>query len=289
VPFDSVFIEVVEHAETAFPAAVDCLLCVVGLGPFVVAGIGPGANPIRPFSVVLVGWEDLGVGSRPEPAQNVDWLQVLSLIAASEVAQAARRPDVGNVALLDEVEDHFVFLVGLDGNSVHAGSATLVSCFEPVNLLAGNRLVGPGAVLSVHLILFVPREVVPVLAEPPLLGAVLAEFQLRKGEKGSLLLGFGRGSSCCSCSSCGGSSRSGLLLWLLWYYILEAVLLLIEPTGLLLVEPIILLLVEPVALLGDRILVLERVGRVSVLELLVLSSLRGPSVPLDLEVLVLGL
>jgi len=202
VPLDSVIVEVVEDSEAALPSPVDGLLSVVGLGPLVVAGVGPGAD--GPRGVVLVGGEDLSVGAGPEPAENVDGLKVLAFFAPGEVTQSAGGPDVGDVTLLDEVEDHLVLLVGLDGNGVHAGLATLVPRLQPVDLLARHRLVGLGAVLAVHLVLLVPREVVPVVAELPLLGAVLAELQLGEGEKGPLLLGLGGGSGA---SGCSGSSR----------------------------------------------------------------------------------
>ena len=43
-----------------------------------------------------VGGRHLDVAARPEPAVDVERLQILSRVTALEVAQAARRPQVDN-------------------------------------------------------------------------------------------------------------------------------------------------------------------------------------------------
>ena len=44
-----------------------------------------------------VGGGQLDVGARPEPAEDVKWLQILARLAAREVAESARCPDVDDV------------------------------------------------------------------------------------------------------------------------------------------------------------------------------------------------
>lgn len=56
----------------------------------------PGLLPPARRSAVCV--RHLGVGVGPEPALDTDWLKVLPLSAAGEVTEAARRPDVSDVA-----------------------------------------------------------------------------------------------------------------------------------------------------------------------------------------------
>lgn len=134
--------------------------------------VAPGL--VAPVGRRLVGGSHLGVGVGPEPSEDLNGLQVLSLVAALEVAQTSRCPDVAEVTAADEFEDHVVLLSSLHADGVHAAQAALVTGLQPVDLPA----------LQVGMVL-VPGEEVPVVSELPLLGSGSAEFGVRKGEKPS--------------------------------------------------------------------------------------------------------
>lgn len=96
VPLDAILVDVVEDAHARLGGLVDVELGVVGLRSSGVTLVAPGLVPPAGGSAVGVG--HLGVGVGPEPSLNVDGLQVFTLGAAREVTEAARRPDVGDVA-----------------------------------------------------------------------------------------------------------------------------------------------------------------------------------------------
>jgi len=187
VPLDAVFVQVVENSKTAFRRTVDGELGVVGLGLLVVAGVGPRAVGPVLDGVCAVGGGDLGVGGRPEPAEDVNGLQVLPLVATGEVAETSGCPDVVEASLPDEVLDPVVLCLSFDGDSVHAVGTAAVAGLQPVDLLAG------GLAVSVHtrpllVLRQVPREVVVVVAELHVLRSVLALLWNWEGEKGPVLL-----------------------------------------------------------------------------------------------------
>lgn len=95
VPFDSILVDVVEDAHARLGGHVDVELGVVGLRAAGVALVAPGL--VSPVGWGLVGGGHLGVGVGPEPAEDVEGLQVFALVAALEVTQAAGCPDVAEV------------------------------------------------------------------------------------------------------------------------------------------------------------------------------------------------
>merc|ERR1711994_909108 len=108
VPFDTVLVDVVQNAHTRLGAIVNVVLGVVRLRHIasgelsLVAGKGPGL--VGPAGRRRVGRRHLHTRPRPEPAVHTHRLQVFA-VAALEVAQSARGPDVGQVLLLKERSD----------------------------------------------------------------------------------------------------------------------------------------------------------------------------------------
>ena len=136
VPGDTVIVHVVQDAQARLAGLVDVVLGVVGLGLLLVSSLAPGV--VGPARGHLVGLGDLVAGRRPEPSEEVLGLQIGASLAALEVAQAARRPDVGDVVGLDEAEDQVVLLLGLDRHEVHAVFTADVAAVQPVELLVGQ-------------------------------------------------------------------------------------------------------------------------------------------------------
>lgn len=95
VPSDAVVVDVVQHGHARFRRAVDVELGVVRLALLFVAGRGPGV--VAPPGRHLGRGGDLLARRRPEPAVHVLRLEVGPVLAALEVAEAARRPDEGHV------------------------------------------------------------------------------------------------------------------------------------------------------------------------------------------------
>ena len=100
MPFDSVFVNVIEQSHAGFHAAVDVELGIVRLGNVVlvelrlVTGVGPGL--VAPTGWGGVGGRHLNTGSGPEPTVDMSRLQVLA-VTPLEVAQAAARPNVWQI------------------------------------------------------------------------------------------------------------------------------------------------------------------------------------------------
>jgi len=161
VPLDAVLVQVIEDSQARLGGLVDVELGVVGLRSACVSLVTPWL--VRPAWWGGVGGRHLGVGVGPEPSEDTDGLQVSTFLTGREVTEAAGGPDVAEVTLADEVEDHVVLGAGLDTDGVHAPLTALVTCLEPVYLPA----------LEVGMFL-VPGEEVPVVAELPLLGSCLA-------------------------------------------------------------------------------------------------------------------
>lgn len=99
MPCDSVVVDVVENAETRLVGAVDVEFGVVRLAHLFVSGLRP--RVVAPAGWHLIGRRHFDAVRRPEPAVEALRLQVSPVLAAFEVAQAAARPDVGHVVLLD--------------------------------------------------------------------------------------------------------------------------------------------------------------------------------------------
>lgn len=137
VPRDSVIVDVVQDGQAGLAGLVDVVLGVVRLRRLLVASLAP--RVISPARWHLVGLGDLVAGGRPEPAEQALGLQIGAALAALEVAESARGPDVGNVVGLDQAEDQIVLLLGLDGHEVHAVFTADVASVQPVELLVGQR------------------------------------------------------------------------------------------------------------------------------------------------------
>merc|ERR1719480_689710 len=80
-----------------------------------VASEGPGL--VAPAGRGGVGGRHLDSGARPEPAVDSRGLEILA-VAALEVAEPARGPDVREVVVLDELLDELVLGRGLEADPV---------------------------------------------------------------------------------------------------------------------------------------------------------------------------
>ena len=94
-----------------------------GEGPWLVGPAGRGG----------VGGGHLHPRPGPEPPVHRHRLQVLP-VAALEVAEAARGPDVGQVALAQELPDELLLGGRLQGHQVHAVLPADVPPVQPINL-----------------------------------------------------------------------------------------------------------------------------------------------------------
>ena len=161
VPLDPVVVDVIEDAHARLHAAVDVELRVVRLRHVVghelglVAGEGPGL--VAPAGRRGVGGRHLDAGPGPEPPVHGGRLQILA-VAALEVAEPARGPDVGEVVVLDELLDELVLGGGLEADEVHAVLPADVPAVQPVNLVISK-------------VFFVSREPVVVTAMLEMFGS----------------------------------------------------------------------------------------------------------------------
>ena len=159
VPLDPIVVDVVEDAHARLNAFVDVELGVVGLRHIVgdelglVAGEGPGL--VAPAGRGGVGRGHLDAGSGPKPPVDSRGLEVLA-VAALEVAESARGPDVREVVVLDELLDELVLGGGLEADQVHAVLPADVPAVQPVDLVV--------------------REVLFISGEPVVVTAVLEMF-----------------------------------------------------------------------------------------------------------------
>ena len=119
------------------------------------AGVGPGL--VAPAGRRGVGGRHLDAGPGPEPPVHGGGLQVLA-VAALEVAETARGPDVGEVVVLDELLDELVLGGGLEADEVHAVLPADVPAVQPVNLVISK-------------VFFVSREPVVVTAVLEMFGS----------------------------------------------------------------------------------------------------------------------
>ena len=137
VPLDAIVVDVVQQAHARLHAAVDVELGVVRLRYVfslelgLVAGEGPGL--VAPAGWGGVGGGHLHSGPGPKPAVDVCWLQVIP-VAALEVAEPARCPDIGQVVLLEKLSDHLLLGGSLQAHQVHAVFTADVTAVKPVNL-----------------------------------------------------------------------------------------------------------------------------------------------------------
>lgn len=137
MPRDTVIVDVVQDGQAGLAGLVDLVLGVVRLGRLLVASLAP--RVVGPARWHLAGLGDLVAGGRPEPSEEILGLQVGASLAALEVAETARGPDVGNVVGLDQTEDEIVLLLRLDGHEVHAVFTADIASVQPVELLVGQR------------------------------------------------------------------------------------------------------------------------------------------------------
>ena len=159
VPLDPVIVDVVKDSHAGLHGPVNVELGVVGLGDVVgdelglVASEGPGL--VAPAGRGGVSGRHLDSGARPEPAIDSRGLEILA-VAALEVAEPARGPDVGEVVVLDELLDELVLGGGLEADQVHAVLPADVPAVKPVDLVV--------------------REVFFISGEPVVVTAVLKMF-----------------------------------------------------------------------------------------------------------------
>ena len=150
VPHHPVSVEVVEDGQAGlvmFPLHQE--LSVVWLG---LPGSPRGA-PGSGNSALSAAEPHPGAG--PEPPVHCRGLEVLA-IAALEVAEPARGPDVREVVVLDELLDELVLSGGLEADQVHAVLPADVPAVKPVDLVV--------------------REVFFISGEPVVVTAVLKMF-----------------------------------------------------------------------------------------------------------------
>lgn len=100
VPGDAIVVNVVEDGQAGFGGLVDVEFSVVGLRDFLVSCLGPGVE--APLGRNFVGGRHLGAVRRPEPAKDRLGHEVGSVLAALEVAEATRCPDVWHVVCKEE-------------------------------------------------------------------------------------------------------------------------------------------------------------------------------------------
>jgi len=118
VPGDAVVVYVVEDGQAGLVGAVDVILGIVRLLDLLVAGLRPRIE--APAVGRLVGGCHLLAIRRPEPTVQRFGLEVTSVLTTLEVAETSRRPDVRNIVLLDEPEDHIVLFLSFYRNEIHA-------------------------------------------------------------------------------------------------------------------------------------------------------------------------
>lgn len=92
MPLDTVFVDVVQHAEARFFGFVDFEFGVVRLWAFEVASSTP--RLVTPTGRDFIRFGQFDARTGPKPAVDQDGLQVFT-VATFEVAQATTRPDVG--------------------------------------------------------------------------------------------------------------------------------------------------------------------------------------------------
>lgn len=137
MPCDAIVVDIVQHGETLLLGLVDVVLSIVGLWALLVTGLRPGI--VAPALWNAVGGLNLLAGCRPEPAINMLGLQIGTILAASEIANASSGPDVGHIILLNDTEDQVVLLLGLQCDQIHAVLAAQITAIQPVDLPVGKR------------------------------------------------------------------------------------------------------------------------------------------------------
>jgi len=95
VPGDAVIVNVVQDGQAGLVGAVDVILGIVRLLDLLVAGLRPWIE--APTVRHLVSGCHLLAIRRPEPAIQSLGLEVTSILAALEVAETSRCPDIRNV------------------------------------------------------------------------------------------------------------------------------------------------------------------------------------------------
>lgn len=95
VPSDAIVVDVVQDGQAGFTGSVDVEFRVVGLPLLLVSRLRP--RVVAPSVWCLVRRGHLFAVRRPEPSVEALGFQVGTVLAALEVAQASRRPDVRHV------------------------------------------------------------------------------------------------------------------------------------------------------------------------------------------------
>lgn len=136
MPCDAIVVHIVQYGQTLFLGLVDVVFGVIGLWALLVTGLRPGV--VSPSLWNAVGGLDLLASCGPEPTVNVLGLQIGTVLAASEIANATSGPDVGHIVLLDDTEDQVVLLLGLQCDQIHAVFAAQITAVQPVDLPVGQ-------------------------------------------------------------------------------------------------------------------------------------------------------
>jgi len=125
MPFYSVSIKVIQDRHTClFLTSLLYLLSVIRLSL-------PCSASVRPvMELSSVSWTHLDLVGGPEPSVDVLWEE---FVAAVKIAFSARGPEVWNSSV-HESFDPLIFLLGLEGDEVHAPLPAVVPGVEPVPL-----------------------------------------------------------------------------------------------------------------------------------------------------------
>ena len=136
MPADTIVVHIVQDRQTRLGRLVDIELGVIRLRDLLVARFAP--RIVSPSVRDLVGGVNLLTVVRPEPTVDVLWLQIRAALAALEVAQTSRGPDVWHVVLLDQSEDQVVLLLRFQRHQIHAVLAADVATIQPVHSLVSK-------------------------------------------------------------------------------------------------------------------------------------------------------
>ena len=133
MPRNAVLVDVVENGQAGLVGAINVEFSVVRLPDLLVASLGPWIE--GPAFGDLVGWRHLLPVRRPEPAVKNFGFKVAAILAALEVAETSGCPNVGNIILLNESEDHIVLVLTFYRHEVHAVFPADVSSIQPIHPL----------------------------------------------------------------------------------------------------------------------------------------------------------
>ena len=95
VPGDAIVVNVVQDGQAGFVGTIDVIFGIIRLPDLLVAGLRPWIE--TPTIRHLVGGCHLLAIRRPEPTIQRLGLEIASILAALEVTETSRRPDVRNI------------------------------------------------------------------------------------------------------------------------------------------------------------------------------------------------